>query len=42
MKEIAGVPVKQEDKELLLRAHIGEVKDIPCKDLPGKSSFTKL
>ena len=42
MTEIGGVPVKQEDKELILRAHIGEVKDIPCKDLPGKLSFIKL
>jgi len=42
MTEICGVPVKQEDKELILRAHIGEVKDIPCKELPGKTSFIKL
>lgn len=42
MTEILGVPVRQEDKELILRAHIGEVKDIPCKDLPGKLSFIKL
>lgn len=42
MTEIQGVPVRQEDKELILRAHIGEVKDIPCKDLPGKLSFIKL
>lgn len=42
MKEIGGVPVKQEDKELILRAHIGDVKDISCKDLPGKLSFIKL
>lgn len=42
MIEIQGVPVRQEDKELILRAHIGEVKDIPCKDLPGKLSFKKL
>ena len=42
MTEIQGVPVRQEDKELILRAHIGEVKDIPCKDLPGKLSFRKL
>lgn len=41
MKEIGGVPVKQEDKELILRAHIGDVKDISCKDLPGKLSFIK-
>lgn len=42
MTEIQGVPVRQEDKELILRAHIGEVKDTPCKDLPGKLSFIKL
>lgn len=42
MTEIQGVPVRQEDKELILRAHIGEVKDIPYKDLPGKLSFKKL
>lgn len=42
MTEIRGIPVRQEDKELILRAHIGEVKDIPCKDLPGKLSFIKL
>lgn len=42
MTEIQGVPVRQEDKELILRAHIGEVKDIPCKDLLGKLSFIRL
>lgn len=42
MTEIDGVPVKQEDKDLILRAHIGEVKDIPYKELPGKLSFVKL
>lgn len=42
MTEIQGVPVRQEDKELILRAHIGEVKDIPCKDLLGKLSFIML
>lgn len=42
MTEIDGVSVKQEDKDLILRAHIGEVKDIPYKELPGKLSFVKL
>ena len=42
MREVDGVPVKPEDKVPILRAHLGEVKDIPCKDLPGKLSFSKL
>lgn len=37
MTDIQGVPVKQEDKELMLRAHIGAVNDIP-----GKTSFVLL
>ena len=42
MTEINGVPVRQEDKELILRAYLGDVKDIPCTELPGKLSFVKL
>ena len=42
MTEINGVPVRQEDKELILRAYLGDVKHIPCTDLPGKLSFVKL
>ena len=42
MTENYGVQVRQEDKELLLRAYLGDVKDIPCTELPGKLSFVKL
>ena len=42
MTENHGVQVRQEDKKLLLRAYLGDVKDIPCTELPGKLSFVKL
>ena len=42
MTENHGVQVRQEDKELLLRAYLGDVKDVPCTELPGKLSFVKL
>lgn len=42
MTENHGVQVRQEDKDLLLRAYLGDVKDIPCTELPGKLSFVKL
>lgn len=39
MTENNGELVKQEDKDLVLRAHLGEVDSISCKLLPGKTSF---